>query len=111
MSTHNKTFSGKDTHISEELNNGIKMLGDAWILCVIGTLAKKEMRFNEMQRSIVGINPATLTDRLKKLENEKMVKRQEETVDKLSVVYSLTKKGQGILPILKEIQVFADKFL
>ena len=32
-------------------------------------------------------------------------------VDKLSVVYSLTKKGQGILPILKEIQVFADKFL
>ena len=105
MSTDN------NTHISDELNNGIKMLGDAWILCIVGTLAKKEMRFNEIQRAIEGINPTTLADRLKKLENEKMIKRQEETVDKLSVAYSLTKKGQGILPILKEIQIFADKFL
>jgi len=40
-----------------------------------------------------------------------MIKRQEETLDKLSVVYSLTDKGRGILPILREIQVFADKFL
>lgn len=98
-------------HISDELNNGIKMLGDVWILCIVGTLAKKEMRFNQIQRAIEGINPTTLADRLKKLENEKMIKRQEETVDKLSVAYSLTKKGQGILPILKEIQIFADKFL
>ncbi len=105
MSTDN------NTHISDELNNGIKMLGDAWILCIVGTLAKKEMRFNEIQRAIEGINPTTLADRLKKLENEKMIKRQEETVDKLSVVYSLTDKGKGILPTLREIQAFADKFL
>jgi len=98
-------------HISVELNNGIKMLGDAWILCIVGTLAKKEMRFNEIQRAIVGINPTTLAERLKRLENEKMIKRQEETVDKLSVVYSLTNKGRGILPILREIQSFSDKFL
>ena len=87
------------------------MLGDAWILCVVGTLAKKEMRFNEIQRAVTGINPTTLTGRLKRLEKEHMVTRQEETLDKLSVVYSLTDKGRGILPILQEIQVFANTFL
>ena len=98
-------------HISEELNNGIKILGDVWILCIVGTLAKKEMRFNEIQRTVTGINPTTLTDRLKKLEKEKMILRKEETVDKLSVTYSLSDKGKGILPILKEINIFANKFL
>lgn len=98
-------------HISKELNNAIKMLGDAWILCIVGTLANGELRFNELQRSVSQINPTTLADRLKKLEKEKIIKRKEETVDKLSVVYFLTDKGRGILPILKEVQIFADKFL
>ena len=102
---------GKNNFISEELNSGIKILGDSWVLCILGTLAKKEMRYCEIQRSIQGINPATLADRLKKLETEKMIKRTVETVDKQSVVYSLTNKGRGILPVLREIQKFADKFL
>ena len=103
--------NGNTTHISEELNNGIKMLGDVWILCIIGTLSKDDLRFNELQRAIIGINPTTLANRLKKLEKEKMIARKEETVDKLSVIYSLTDKGKAILPTLKEIQLFADKFL
>ncbi len=98
-------------HISEELNEGIKMLGDTWILCIVGTLSKGDLRFNELQRVITGINPATLTNRLKRLEKEKMIERKEETIDKLSVIYSLSEKGKGILPTLKEIQLFADKFL
>jgi DNA-binding HxlR family transcriptional regulator len=98
-------------HISEELANGIKMLGDAWILCIIGSLAHDELRFNEIQRAIPAINPATLSARLKKLEKENIVERKEETVNKLSVVYTLTDKGRGILPILKEIQIFVEKFL
>ena len=98
-------------HLSKELNEGIKMLGDAWILCIVGTLSKGNLRFNELQRAIAGINPTTLTSRLKKLEKEKMIARKEETIDKLSVIYSLTDKGKAILPTLKEIQLFADKFL
>lgn len=87
------------------------MLGDVWILCIVGTLSKGNLRFNELQRAIDGINPTTLTSRLKKLEKEKMIARKEETIDKLSVIYSLTDKGEAILPTLKEIQLFANKFL
>ncbi len=103
--------TGNNQHLSKELNEGIKMLGDTWILCIVGTLSKGDLRFNELQRAITGINPVTLANRLKKLEKEKMVARKEETVDKLSVIYSLTDKGEAILPTLKEIQLFADKFL
>lgn len=69
------------------------------------------MRFNEIQRAINGTNPTTLADRLRKLEHDGIVVRKEETVDKLSVVYELTEKGRGILPIVNEFANFAKKFL
>src|SRR3989338_7132930 len=67
MSTSN------NRHIPEELNNAINMIGDAWILCIISNLGNSSMRFNEIQRSISGINPTTLADRLKKLEKEQIL--------------------------------------
>lgn len=103
--------TGDTSHISNELNSAIKLIGDDWILCIVGSLKAKELRFCELQRAVTGINPVTLTNRLKRLEKEKIIRRKEETLDKLSVVYELTEKGQGILPIIKEIDQFAKKFL
>lgn len=103
MSTDNKS-------LPDELNSAIKIIGDGHILCIISILSKGEQRFNELQRSINNINPTTLADRLKRLEQEKIISRKEETLDKLSVVYSLTKKGKALLPVIKEISIFADKY-
>ncbi len=101
----------RNKKLSNEVNNAIKMLGDEHILCIIGSLCDGGMRFNEIQRAINGVNPTTLADRLKKLEHEGIVVRKEETLDKVSVVYELTQKGQGILPIVNEFANFAKKFL
>ncbi len=92
-------------------NEELKMLGDFWTLAIIQTIDGGEKRFAQLERDLPQINPTTLSSRLKKLEEQGIIKRQEETVDKLSVVYSLTEKGDGIMPILAEIRKFADKFL
>lgn len=103
--------TAKTNKIPDELNSAIKLIGDDHILCIISILGSGESRFNDLQRSINGINPATLADRLKKLEQEKIVSKKRETLDKLSVVYELTDKGRAILPIIKEIDIFANKYL
>src|SRR4051812_5315663 len=95
----------------EDFTTAVNILGDAYTLHIVDKLSTKSLRFNELQRSITDICPATLTDRLKKLEMEKIVTRQEETVDKVSVVYELTPKGKGILPIIKAINKFAADFV
>lgn len=95
---------------TDESSEGIRILGDSWNLVIVEVLTKKPRRFNEIQRLIGNICPVTLADRLKKLEHDRVVKRYEETVDKLSVVYELTDKGRGILPILREIKMFEKKF-
>src|SRR5258708_7698715 len=97
--------------LPDELNSAIKLFGDDHILCIVFSLSDGGLRFNEIQRAINGINPTTLADRLKKLEQEGIVVRKEETVDKLSVVYELTEKGHGILQIVKEFANFAKKYL
>jgi DNA-binding HxlR family transcriptional regulator len=89
----------------------LKMLGDFWTLQIIQSLADGQKRFTELERALPGINPTTLTARLKKLMGQKIILRSEETVDKISVAYSLTAKGKGILPVLAEIRVFADRYL
>ena len=100
----------KKSRISEDVNNAIKMIGDDHVLCIIGNLRDGGMRFNELQRAL-NVNPTTLTDRLVKLENEGFVVKKKETLDKMSVVYELTEKGRGILPVIDEIGTFAEKYL
>jgi DNA-binding HxlR family transcriptional regulator len=100
----------QNNKLSEDVNNAIKMIGDDHILCIIGNLRDGGMRFNELQRAI-NVNPSTLTDRLSKLESDGFVIKKKETLDKMSVVYSLTEKGKEILPVITEIAKFAKKHL
>ena len=90
---------------------GLKIFGDAWTLFIFSSLADGEKRFCELQRRLDNINPVTLTSRLKKLEKLGFIQRKEELIDKLSVSYCLTKKGEGTLPILREIEHYAKKYL
>lgn len=94
----------------QEIDNAINMIAEAHMLCIVNHLSEREMRFNELQRSISGLNPATLSDRLKRLEKDGFVTRKEETLDKVSVVYELTPKGRAILPVINEISKFAEKY-
>jgi DNA-binding HxlR family transcriptional regulator len=94
-----------------EIDKALAMIGDVHILCIIHHLSTKEMRFNELQRAIDGISPTTLTDILKRLEKENLILRKEETLDKISVVYALTDKGRGLVPVINEVGKFAMKYV
>lgn len=89
----------------------IKIFGDSWTLFIIDSLAGGEKRFCELERAVTDINPVTLANRLKKLERLGFISRHEHTLDKLSVTYLLTKKGAGILPVLRTMKLYAQKHL
>ncbi len=90
-------------------SESLKILGDFWTLQIIEALSFGCKRFSELQRTLEKNNPVTLTSRLKLLEKEGFIARAEETVDKLSVVYTLSDKGKGVLPILDQIRIFSQQ--
>lgn len=87
----------------------LKLLADYWTLRIIDALQKGEVRYCELQRQVDNVNPVTLTDRLKKLEDARLINRSEETLSKVSVTYSLTHLGREILPIIKAVNRFSEK--
>lgn len=103
---------------SDELNQdadlvsqGLKIFGDMWTLAIVRVLSDATKRFNELQRGLDNVSPTTLADRLKKLESYNLITQEKQTVDQLSVIYSLTDKGKKMLPILDAIETFSKKFL
>jgi len=93
------------------MHQALKIFGDVWNLSIVRVLSETTHRFNDLQRALGNISPTTLTDRLKKLENYGLITQEKQTVDQLSVIYSLTDKGKKMLPVLKAIEAFSKKFL
>ena len=95
----------------DNLSHGFKVFGDVWTLAIVRVLAEATQRFNDLQRSLGNVSPTTLTDRLKKLEQLGLIAQRKHTIDKLSVIYTLTEKGKRMLPVLEAIENFSRKFL
>lgn len=87
-------------------NDTIKMIGDFWTLRIIDAMSQSELRFCELERALPTINPVTLTNRLKRMEDDGLIMRRVEIQDKQSVSYGLTTKGRSALPILEAIKTF-----
>jgi DNA-binding HxlR family transcriptional regulator len=90
---------------------GLKLFGDFWSLRILEILGKTGKRFCEIERLIPDTNPSTLTKRLKKLVNLEIIYQEQKTIDKISVVYKLTKKGEAVMPILRRIKKYSENYL
>jgi DNA-binding HxlR family transcriptional regulator len=90
------------------LDEAMKLVGDFWTLRLVDAIRHDEVRFCEIERRIPDISPATLTGRLKKLEESGIIDRRVETLDRQSVCYALTPRGLGILPVLESIKTFTE---
>lgn len=79
----------------------LSLINGKWKLLILYTLGKNGMtRYNELQRKIGGITYRTLSAALKELESDGLVLRTEYPQIPPKVEYSLTEKGETLLPIL-----------
>ena len=82
-----------------------------WTLLVIRDLAEGRSRFCELERSLAGISPRTLSLRLRALEEEGIVQRQTYPEVPPRVEYALTEKGRALVPIVETMRVYGREWL
>src|SRR6201987_2038527 len=82
-----------------------------WTLLVIRDLAEGRSRFCELERSLQGISPRTLSLRLRALEEEGIVERQTFPEVPPRVEYALTSKGSALLPIIEDMRTYGERWL
>jgi DNA-binding HxlR family transcriptional regulator len=88
-----------------------QIISGKWTLLIIRDLAGKTMRFSELERSLVGISPKTLSDRLHGLERDGILRRQTFAEVPPRVEYSLTEKGRALAEVIEVMRGFGTEWL
>ena len=87
------------------------LIGDRWTPLIVRDLAPGCRRFSELQRSLGGISPKTLSDRLRRLEEAGVITRACFAEMPPRVEYRLTDKGLALLGIIESMREFGMTWL
>ena len=88
-----------------------EVISGKWTLLVIRDLAGDSRRFCELERSLEGISPRTLSLRLRTLEDVGIVERQTFPEVPPRVTYALTEKGAALIPLIEDMRVYGIQWL
>jgi DNA-binding HxlR family transcriptional regulator len=105
---------------NEKINNSEKkcslkdvldIIGGKWAMPIIYHLSKGKMRFKELERSIEGINTRMLVKELKNMELNGIITREVFATVPPTVEYSLTYKGEKLLPSIASLHSWGQAFM
>ena len=80
-------------------------------MLILRDLAEGSSRFCELERSLAGISPRTLSLRLRALEEQGIVERHTFPEVPPRVEYELTDKGRALLPLIEDMRAFGRDWL
>jgi len=90
------------------LNASVEILGDRWSLLIIRDMMLRGFQsYKEFLASWEGIATNILADRLRRLEAHGIVTTQPDPSDGRKRIYSLTRKGIDLAPVLTEMVLWA----
>lgn len=96
--------------ICPRFEKAMNLLSQRWTGLIIYQLLPGPQRFCTIESSI-GISGRVLSERLKDLESEGIVKREVYPETPVRIEYSLTEKGTSLQPIMKEIENWSQHWL
>jgi len=87
------------------------IISGKWTLLILRDLSKGINRFSALERSLAGISPKTLSERLKGLEKAGIVTRKSYAEVPPRVEYTLTLMGWDLIPLIEHMRDYGSKWL
>jgi len=88
-----------------------EIIGGKWTLLIIRDLASGITRFHQLEHSLEGISPKTLSDRLRSLEEEGIISRRTFAEVPPRVEYTLTEKGHALVDVIESMRNYGKRWL
>lgn len=103
---------GKEKKRSDcPVSSSLEIWGDKWSLLIVRDLMfSKQCTYGDFLRSEEKIATNILASRLQTLEETGLISRSSHPESKAKVLYRLTQKGVDLLPLMVEINLWADKY-
>lgn len=86
-------------------------VGDKWAVLILLLLREEPMRFNRLRRTIEGISQKMLSQVLKSLERDGLIKRRVIATVPVTVEYSITPLGQTLAAAVDPLRDWAEENL
>lgn len=89
----------------------LSIIGSSWTCLILrDLLLQGARRFQDLQDSLTGIAPTTLSERLKALEQNGVVERRFYSMNPPRAEYVLTAKGRDLGPIVGAMRDWGRKY-
>lgn len=90
------------------INLAVEMVGDPWTLIILRDMIFADRRqFRAfLTGTAEGISPAVLSDRLKRMQAQGCIRRDEGRLPGQTALYSLTERGLALLPVIFALAEF-----
>lgn len=99
-----------NSKICPRFEKAMGILGQRWTGLIINQLLHGPQRFCTIETAMP-ISARVLSERLKDLEQEGIVKREVYPETPVRIEYSLTEKGKALQPLMNEIQSWAENWI
>jgi len=100
-----KSFDGMACSIAGVL----EAIGDRWAVLILRDLSLGLRRYEDLRRS-TGVTNATLSDRLKHLEDNELIERRRYQTNPERYQYFLTPKGRDTILVMQALLQVGDKW-
>lgn len=90
--------------------SAMDIVGNKWTALILRDLFSGPKRFSELEKSVGGVNPRTLSKRLSILEENGIVSKAVFHEVPPRSEYSLTNKGKDLLPIIQKMSAWGAKY-
>ena len=88
----------------------MEIIGAKWTSLILKELYSGPKRFFEFEEAIPKLNPRTLSQRLDDLESHGIVTKKRFNEVPPRIEYSLTEKGQDLIPVLRSMATWGNKY-
>ena len=83
-------------------------IANKWTVLLLGLLAEQPMRFNQLRHRVEGISQKMLTQTLREMERDGLVRRQAFATVPVTVEYSITPLGNTLATTVDALRQWAD---
>lgn len=92
-------------------HRAVELVGKRWTGAIIRVLLAGPLRFNEILSRIPGISDRLLTERVRELESEAVLRRDVAPGSPVRVSYELTERGRDLESTLDALGTWAKRWL
>src|SRR5918999_2906708 len=92
-------------------HQAIELIGRRWTGAILRAMLSGEARFSDIAAAVPGLSDRLLSERLKELEAEGIVRRSVVASTPVRVDYALTEKGEALSEVIAAVSTWAEEWL